>query len=68
MTGLPIAPLGRGCDVVEFNDVVPLPEVQSASKAASLLPLEKESPSFRGFRVFAHARRPVDPIAVIRTP
>ena len=68
MTVLPIAPSGRGFDVVECNNVVFLPEVQPASKAASLLPLEKEGPSFRGFRMFAHARRPVDPIAVIRTP
>src|SRR2546429_8770653 len=56
ITVLPIAPPRRGFDVVEFNDVVPLPEVQSASKAASLLPPEKEGPSFRGFRMFAHAR------------
>ena len=29
ITVSPIAPSGGGCDVVEFNDVVVLPEVQS---------------------------------------
>jgi hypothetical protein len=68
MTVVPIAPSGRGCDVGECKDVVFLPEGPSASKAASLLPREKEGPCFRGVRMCAPARRPGDPIAVIRTP